>query len=161
MSFLGIDYGSKKIGLAVSDKDGQFAFPLAVLKNDAKIIVKIAKIIKEKNIKKIILGLPLRLDDSPTSDTKAAGNFKLKLEKMINPVRNSHIQPLSKLHSHKSGGSRVSNGVKIPVIFEKEFFTTKEAERIQGKHKKIDASAAALILKNYLSHYLKNSQFYP
>ena len=123
MRFLGIDYGEKRIGIAISDEKGKFAFPLAVLENDRKIFEKIAGICEKEKIKKIILGLPLDLKNQPTHSTKAVLNFKIKLEKIIG----------------------------LPVIFEKEFFTTKEAERIQGKHQKIDASAAALILKSFLS----------
>ena len=121
MRILGIDYGRKKIGIAVTDEKGKFAFPLVVLENNKKIFTEIKNLAEEKKVKKIILGLPLNLSGGATLDTKPAQNFKLKLEKITG----------------------------LPVIFEKEFFTTKEAERIQGKHRKIDASAAALILLSF------------
>lgn len=151
MRFLGIDYGEKRIGIAISDEEGKFAFPLAVLENDLsrtfrrkiqvgrnkflstkkndrkvrdkKILAEIKKICEKEKARKIVLGLPLDLKNQPTHSTRQVENFKIKLEKITG----------------------------LPVSFEKEFFTTKEAERIQGKHKKIDASAAALILKHYLS----------
>lgn len=122
MKLLGIDFGKKRIGIAISDDKEKFAFPYAVLENNKNIFKEIKKIVEKEKIKKIILGLPLDLKNRPTHTTQGAEEFKLKLE----------------------------NEIKIPVIFEKEFYTTKEAERIQGKIKNIDASAAALILKHYI-----------
>jgi len=122
MRILGIDYGVKRVGLALSDENSKMAFPYGVLKNNAKILDDLKKIIKKEKIKLIILGLPFGLDGRETHNTKPTEEFKKKLEKEIS----------------------------IPIIFEKEFYTTKEAERVQGKIKHIDASAAALILKHYL-----------
>lgn len=119
---MGIDYSKNRTGIAVSDEDGKMAFPLMVLRDGSKIFSEIQKICKEKKIKKIILGLPFDLKNNLTHNTKPVLDFKDKLAKFID----------------------------IPVIFEKEFYTTKEAERVQGKVKQIDASAAALILRHYL-----------
>lgn len=122
MRILGIDFGEKRIGIAVTDEKGEFAFPYIVLENNKTVIEAIKKIIEKEKVKKIILGLPLDLKNKLTHATRGALKFKLELEKAI----------------------------VVPVIFEKEFYTTKEAERTQGKIKNIDASAAALILKHYL-----------
>lgn len=121
MRILGIDYGEKRIGIALSDENKKMAFPYAVIVNDKNIYNEIRKICEKEKVEKIILGLPLALDNQDTDATKPSQNFKIRLEKKI----------------------------EIPVIFEKEFYTTKEAERVQGKIKNIDASAAALILKYY------------
>lgn len=149
MRFLGIDYGAKRVGVAMSDEDGKMAFPYAVLKSDENLAREIKKICEKEKIKKIILGLPLDLKNRSTHNTKSVLEFEKKLENTVNPVRNFCIQDLSKSYSKKSVNDQVSNGVKIPIILEKEFYTTKEAERTQGKIKKIDASAAALILRHY------------
>lgn len=127
MRLMGIDYAKKKVGIAVSDENQKMAFPLKVLTDDKKIIENIKKIYREYNIEKIILGLPLDLANKPTHNTIPAENFKLKLEKELN----------------------------ISVIFEKEFYTTKEAMRVQGMVEQIDASAAALILKHYIDKIKK------
>lgn len=121
MRFLGIDYGAKRVGLAISDEYGKMAFPYAVLKSDENLVREIKKICEKEKIKKIILGLPFDLKNRSTHNTKPVLEFEKKLE----------------------------NTAKIPIILEKEFYTTKEAERTQGKIKNIDASAAALILKHY------------
>ncbi|MEK9209422.1 MAG: Holliday junction resolvase RuvX [Patescibacteria group bacterium] len=136
MRILGIDYGGKRVGVAVSDEAAEFAFPLEVLTNDKNIFNKLKKICLEKEIKKIILGLPLDFKNEPTHATQGAEKFKMKLEKELG----------------------------LPVIFENETLTTKQAERLPEKKRrfdslrirrpkvqpKTDASAAALILKTYL-----------
>lgn len=127
MRFLGIDYGAKRTGIAMSDEQGKMAFPYVVLKSDENLVKEIKKICEKEKIKKIILGYPLTLTGAPTHNTQLVLEFKKKLESVV----------------------------KIPIILEKEFYTTKEAERVQGKIKKIDASAAALILKHYIDK-LKN-----
>lgn len=121
MRILGIDYGGKRVGIALSDENKKMAFPYVVFLNDKNIYVKIKMICEKEKVEEIVLGLPLALNNRETNATKPSRDFKLKLEKEVN----------------------------LPVIFEKEFYTTKEAERMQGKIKKIDASAAALILKHY------------
>jgi putative holliday junction resolvase len=58
---LGIDYGEKRVGLALTDKSNQLASPLAVLNNDGFLKDKIIDIIKKHDIGQIIIGMPLNL----------------------------------------------------------------------------------------------------
>lgn len=123
MRFLGIDYGLKRIGLAISDEAGEFAFPYGVLETD-KALDKIGGIIKDENIAAVIVGLP--------------GKFGGKESDVARSVK-----PFVKLMEDKCS---------VKVIFVPEIFTTKIAQKNQtdSKIKEIDASAAALILQSYL-----------
>ena len=56
MKILGVDYGLKRIGIAISDEDNTMAFPKVVLQNDSKIIENFKKIIVENNVKKVVMG---------------------------------------------------------------------------------------------------------
>lgn len=56
MRLLGIDYGKKRVGIAVSDDKGMMAFPKAVLPNDNYLVSEIAKMAKSQGIERIILG---------------------------------------------------------------------------------------------------------
>lgn len=58
MKILAIDYGAKKIGLAVSDRKSRIAFPFGVVENNAELIERLKKIIKQEEIEKIIVGAP-------------------------------------------------------------------------------------------------------
>lgn len=136
MRLLGVDYGEKKIGLAISDENEKFAFPFAVLDNISKKIIldTFKKIIDEEKISKIIIGQSLDFNNKPNPIMKRVDAFKLSLEEKF----------------------------KIPVEFENETLTTKQAGRKVAKtnsrqrllvntaNRKIHASAAALILQSYL-----------
>ncbi|MBU2263671.1 Holliday junction resolvase RuvX [Patescibacteria group bacterium] len=123
---MGIDYGEKRIGVALSDESGSFAFPHSVIANCPKCatlnVAQIKKICGENDVGKIILGESLDYKGKPNPIMKKIERLKVLLEK-------------------ESG---------LPVIYQSEVLTTKEAERIIGKTKKTDASAAALILRSYI-----------
>ncbi|MBI5139776.1 Holliday junction resolvase RuvX [Candidatus Nomurabacteria bacterium] len=143
--FLGIDFGTKRVGLAVSDDGGRLAFPAEILPNDKNIFEKISEILKEKNIEEVVVGESLNLYGLPNDVSSS-------IEIFISDLKN------------KFG---------IPVHKEKEFFTSLEARKV-GKQKtdfnkseshskmkekrvgKVDAVAAALILQRYLDRRNKN-----
>ena len=125
MRYLGIDYGSKRVGLAISDEAGEFAFAHSVLQNNVELLPEIKKIIAEKDVEVVVLGESKNYKGEENVIMKAIKEFKVELEKVTG----------------------------LPVYLEPEFMTSAEAERIQGKNKMHDASAAALILKSYLDKY--------
>src|SRR3989338_2590556 len=122
MRFLGIDYGTKRIGLALSDEEANFSFTHDVWANDKSFFQKITDFIKEKSVGAIVIGESL--------------DFK----QQNNPI----MEDISALKE------RIEKEMKLPVHLEPEFFTSAEARRLQGKHEKTDASAAAIILQSYL-----------
>ena len=77
---LGIDYGDKKIGLAIADLETKIASPFKILNNDKDTLTKIAEICQKENIEKIVVGLPLTLKSSTSSQTQAVLNFIGKLK---------------------------------------------------------------------------------
>lgn len=119
---MGIDYGEKRIGIALSDESGNFAFAYSVVENNKNAIKKIKKICEENNVGEIILGKSVDYQGRP------------------NPLMKK-IEPFKKLLEKESG---------LRVEYQKEILTTKEAERLQGKIKNLDSSAAALILRSFL-----------
>ncbi len=134
---LAIDYGEKNLGLAFSDLTGKIAQPAgkivrANLDTDLK---KILQLIQEKEVKKIVIGLPKNLNGSLGEKAKETITFAEELKKFLSQ------QELS-----------------LPIIFWDERFTTKEAEKVlltadlsRKKRKNVlDQLAACLILQNYL-----------
>jgi putative Holliday junction resolvase len=134
--YLGIDYGNKKVGLAISDEAGSFAFPYGVIKNDTlpKLVEEIKKICEKEKIKKLVIGESLDLSGQANPIQKDILIFK----------------------------DRVGKEIGLPVVFQTEFFTTQEARRgiddpsttlraRSGQNDPMtDARAAALILKSFL-----------
>lgn len=83
MKLLGIDYGEKKIGLAIADSEIKIASPYKILTNGEDILAKIREICQEEEIEKIIIGVPLTLKSSTSKQTKKVFNFINKLKKTI------------------------------------------------------------------------------
>jgi putative holliday junction resolvase len=83
MKILGIDFGTKYVGFALSDPFRSIAFPFAKsLKKEA--ITDILKIIEEENISLVVLGLPISLKGHDTEMSQKVKLFKEKLEKVTN-----------------------------------------------------------------------------
>ncbi len=124
MRYLGIDYGTKKIGIALSDEEGNFAFPHAVIPSDTKAIETITRICSGEGVGEIILGRSL--------------NYQREENAMMKSTR---------LFSE-----RLTEHTGLPVRFEDEVLTTREASRVIAKDADTDARAAALILESFLNH---------
>ena len=121
MKVLGIDYGSKRIGIALSDSGRQFAIPLSVINNSKNSLDDVVKIANQKEVKEIVMGESKNYKGEGNAILPESLNFKMDLESKGFLV---HLEP--------------------------EFMTSANAERFQGKHDLLDASAAALILQSFL-----------
>ncbi len=123
MKYLGIDYGLKRVGIAVSDDNGKIAFPKDVISSDENLVNKVKDFCLAEKVTGIVLG-----------DSK---NFKGEDNEVM-----SHINKFSE---------NLKKVLNLPIYFEPEFMTSIEATRIQGDIEKIDASAAAIILQSFLN----------
>ena len=126
---LGIDFGTKRIGLALSDEKGEMAFPLRVVKNDGGAISAIAEIAQKNNISKIVIG--------------ESKDFSMKDNPVMEFVREFETS------LHKETG--------IEIVYEPEFLTSHQAHHLQGKNEMLDASAATIILQSYIDRQKHNS----
>lgn len=133
MRVLAIDYGSKKLGLALSDPEGRFALPRGVMPCEAdaeRTFAALARLAAEERVELLVVGLPLGLDGTETATTRQARNF----------------------------GNRLAARLGLPVRFFDERLSSAEArDRLaetgtRGKKAKarLDAEAAALILEGFL-----------
>ncbi len=123
MKYIGIDYGTKRVGVALSDDNGKIAFPKEILENDYKLLENLKKIILENSVAKIVIG--------------ESKNFKMEDNAIM-----GEILDLKKV---------LESELDIDVILHPEFLTSVEATKVTGKTEKIDASAAAIILQDYLA----------
>jgi len=134
MKYLGVDYGSKRVGLSLSDEEGRLAFPYKIIKNDMELVDTIHNICGAEEISAIVLGESHDLSGVPNKIMGSIEEFKRNLEAEL----------------------------ELPIYFEKEFMTSVFARGNDGKKennarqekknvdKKIDDSASALILQRYL-----------
>jgi len=123
MRYMGIDYGTKKIGLSLSDESGTLAFPHTTFENNEQLFHKIKRVITEYKVDSIVVGDPKTISGEDNPLVEDVSIFVMRLEK-------------------ESG---------IPVHKEPEAFSSFEAARFAPKNKSHDsASAAAIILQRFL-----------
>ncbi|MDY7000532.1 MAG: Holliday junction resolvase RuvX [Thermodesulfobacteriota bacterium] len=111
MRILGIDYGTKRLGLAVTDPDETLALPYATLEKTTrdKLFSELFTIIEREGVEKIVLGLPLTLDGGESLTTRQVRNFAKDLErKFKGPV----ILVDERLSSHAAKADLDAAGVK-------------------------------------------------
>ncbi len=122
MKILGIDYGEKRIGLAISDESQTVAFELDIL-SPKEFFNQIHQLINSQQISKIILGWPLNMSGEETKKTREVENFKFKIKK-------------------KTG---------LPVEIIDERLSSQMAEHLSHSKKNLDSLAAQILLQNYLN----------
>ena len=135
MRVIGLEYGTKTVGVAISDELLITAQPLLTIERERanklrKTVAKIEEIISEYNVEEIVLGYPKNMNNTLGERAAATDEFREMLER-------------------RTG---------LPVILVDERLTTIEADRIleetgvvaSGRKEYIDKMAAAIILQNYL-----------
>jgi len=83
MKYLAIDYGTKRVGIAVSDMDGHFAFPRCTLKRETKAAFweEFLALLEKEQPDAIVLGLPLHVDGAECTATRQVRNFAESLKR--------------------------------------------------------------------------------
>jgi putative Holliday junction resolvase len=127
MKVLGIDYGEKRIGLAISDETRTFARELDIL-SPKEFWSSVNQLIENHQIIKIVVGWPLNMSGQETKKTLEVKSFKEKLEKQL----------------------------KITVEIMDERLSSQMAEHLPGGKKNVDSLAAQIMLQNYLDKNKSN-----
>ena len=135
MRLIGLDYGTKTVGVAVSDELGITAQPLETItrtssKKLRKTLARIESLIKEYDVEKIVLGNPKNMNNTEGDRSVQTEAFKEQLER-------------------RTG---------LPVVLWDERLTTAESERIlisggvrrENRKAVIDQLAASIILQSYM-----------
>lgn len=128
MRHMGIDYGTKRVGVAFSDELGAMAFPHTTYENDGSVGTRLSELARAKHVGTVVIGHSIDREGVP------------------NPVQGAIDTLATKLRTE----------LEIPVHLEEERYSTQAALRLQGRTAQTDASAAALILDAYLTR-TKNS----
>lgn len=143
MRYMGIDFGAKRVGIALSDESGTLAFPHSVLVNDKTLLSRVGRIIQEQRVEIIVLGESKDFSGNDNPIAEHADKFKKALETLT----------------------------RKKVVYEPEFLTSAQAGRRQSRrphgsrgsglrrghqrtNEMLDASAAAIILQSFLDRKL-------
>ncbi len=129
---LGVDYGKKRVGVAVSDALGIAASPVDVIEetDPGKVAKRVAAIAKEKDAKTLVVGMPVNMDGSEHAETARVRAF----------------------------AEQCGRFAGLPVEYVDERLTTRQAERHlwdaglaqKGRKARVDMVAAALLLQSWL-----------
>lgn len=133
MKVLAVDYGKKRIGIAVSDADGRIAFPVDTVAAGSSLaasVEAVARHVDRERVAQVIVGLPLAMDGSPGPAARHCQRF----------------------------ADALAARVAVPVRTWDERFSTRQAERslleadVRRERRKevIDQVAATLILQSFL-----------
>ncbi len=85
MRILALDWGTVRVGGAISDPEGKFAFPLDRFIESKTAIAEIKKIIEDQEVEKVLVGLPKGLKGQATASTAQAEEFIKTLQSQIDP----------------------------------------------------------------------------
>ena len=132
---LGIDFGTKRVGLALSDRSNMIASPYKTLNyvSEKDLITQLETILTKNDIEILVLGLPINMKGEDTAQTIKVRDFK-----------------------------EILSALRIPIVYEDERLSSVSAinslilQNVKTGHNKpeIDKTAAAIILQQYLD---KNS----
>jgi len=130
---LALDYGARRIGMAISDVEGEFAFPAGVLERRglSQDLEALKEVVREREVTRVVVGLPIHLDGRRGPEAEAATRF----------------------------AQAVGEATGLTVALLDERWTSREAEQalreVQPRRRKrekakLDAAAAALLLRTFL-----------
>ncbi len=130
---LGVDYGSRRVGLSLSDSLGLIAQPIDALKNDSSLFPGLRQIVIRENVKLIVVGMPFNLKGQRAQKAVEVQKFieHLKEELSIKVV---------------TWDERFTTTIAQQTMIA---MGTKKKER-QKKDGRIDSMAAAVMLQGYL-----------
>lgn len=133
MRYLGLDLGSRTLGVALSDPSGVLASKLTVIRHEEeydRLVLEVCELVKQYDIGTIVLGYPLNMNGTIGPKGELSKEFQKKLEEKVS----------------------------IPVVLQDERLTTKTATdvlisgnvRREKRHQVVDSVAATIILQTYL-----------
>jgi putative Holliday junction resolvase len=132
MRILGIDHGTKRIGLAISDELGMIAQPLEFVPAEpfSGFLERLKEIIRQKEVELLLVGMPRNMDGS-------YGPAALKAQEFVAVLQNSVTVPI------KTWDERLTSAQANRFLIEANVRRSKRKE-------KVDKTAAAILLQSYL-----------
>ena len=149
MRILGMDYGEKRIGLAITDRENKVALPFGMIENNSFTGENILKLIKENDIGRIVIGRPVNLKGQPGYQAEVVDSFVFNILKTYElPVSIVDERFTSKISSDLILGSY--NSLKDDRNRNQNKKMPKKKTDQVRKSGAADTISAALILGDYL-----------
>ena len=137
---LAIDYGKKRIGIAISDPLRIFATPRGVIENGPRTMEELKKLISSENVRTIIVGIPRTLSNTESEMTAEVIRFRDKLIHALAPL----------------GVSVESRDERLTSIMAETNIRSRELPKMKRENKSLrDEEAARILLQEYLDSIQK------
>jgi putative holliday junction resolvase len=128
---LGIDPGSRRCGVAVTDRDESMAFPRPALATDEQLVDHLRSLVEDESIELVVIGRPVALSGNETASTKSADTLFELLVAGLAPT--PIVQWDERLTTHEAQRSLSQAGVKA-----------------KNHREHVDSAAAVIMLQSYL-----------
>ena len=128
---LGIDPGSRRCGIAVTDSQRTMAFPRPAMPVDDELFTTLKALIDEESVDLVVVGRPVALSGNETASTGAADDFFRALGEKISPV--TIVQWDERLTTYEAQKSLSGAGMKA-----------------KSQRSRVDSAAAVIMLQNYV-----------
>jgi putative holliday junction resolvase len=132
MRVLGIDHGTKRVGLALSDETGTIAQPLQFLAAEpgATLLARLKEIVDERKVEEIIVGLPRNMNGTYGPAAEKAREFVASLKKVLTVPIRTWDERLTTVQANR--------------------FLIDSGMRREKRKERVDQTAAAILLQSYL-----------
>jgi putative Holliday junction resolvase len=128
---LGIDPGSKRCGVAVTDRDESMAFPRPALATNDRLVDSLRSLVDEEGVELVVIGRPVALSGNETASTKEADGLYELLVDGLAPI--PVVQWDERLTTHEAQRSLSQAGVKA-----------------KNHREHVDSAAAVIMLQSYM-----------
>jgi putative Holliday junction resolvase len=140
---LGIDYGQKRLGLALSDEHGVTSRPFATWTrtNRRRDLARLRELARQQGVRRIIIGLPLHLDGTPSDMSEEVKRFAVRVEKTLGIPVNLMDERLSSWEAEQIFSDLKSR---------RRTRRARSSQAARTRKTPLDDVAAAIILRDYL-----------
>jgi putative holliday junction resolvase len=128
---LGIDPGTRRCGVAVTDRDESMAFPRPALATNDELVESLRSLVEDESIELVVIGRPVALSGNETASTKEADALFERLEQGLAPV--PVVQWDERLTTHEAQRSLSQAGLKA-----------------KNHRERVDSAAAVIMLQSYM-----------
>ena len=141
---LAIDYGKKRLGLALSDEFGVTSRPYATWTriNRRRDLARLRELVRQQEVRRIVVGLPLHLNGMPSEMSEEAKSFAARVEKALGLPVEMMDERLSSWEAHETLAEH-----ELPIRATRRDSSGRSDTR---KKTPLDDIAAAIILRDYL-----------
>lgn len=132
---LSIDYGTKRVGVAVSDPMRVIAQGVTTLENDSTLIEKLSGVIRQHEVVHMVVGMPYSADGGKGAKAMEVEQFIGRLKSVVDLPIDTWDESYSSVNAHRV------------------FVETGMKRKKRREKKRVDEMAARLLLQEYLDHH--------